>query len=367
MDRRAVLGATLLCLAACSREVVISIPTPTISVLPDALDFGEVVAADQVGAEPENQQATAPLFVENTGRADLVWALTLDGDGLAVLDPVTAEAVTTLGGTLEPGDDLTLDVAFAPPTLGDAAATLVVTSNDPDRPAVEVPLTGVGRVPFAPDIELDRLVIDFGTVELDEVAQEVLTIRNTGDAVLTLGTLTQNGAGTFRIDRDPSGTRLLPGASLPVLVEFEPIQTGGDSGQLTVRSDDADEPEVDVDLLANGGGNFEYPEAVITGCPETADVSDPVTVTLSGADSLPLGTAFTYQWAMVRRPDAGDAGNLPTPTDGEETQFVVDAAGIWEITLIVVDDAGRPSVPAKCVIDATPIDDVYVELSWAGP
>ncbi|MEM6931647.1 MAG: hypothetical protein AAF602_32250, partial [Myxococcota bacterium] len=152
MDRRAVLGATLLCFAGCTGEVGISIPTPTISVLPDTLDLGEAVAADQAGAEPANQRSLAPLFVENTGRADLVWAITIDGDGFAMIDPVSGEATTTLGGTLEPDDDLTLDVEFAPPTLGDAAASLVVTSNDPDRPAVEVPLTGVGRVPFAPDI-----------------------------------------------------------------------------------------------------------------------------------------------------------------------------------------------------------------------
>jgi len=361
--------ALILTLTACSSEVPISIATPAISVLPDALDLGEAVAADQEGARPVNQRATDRLFVENTGRADLRWAISFEDPAFTLVDPETGEATPNLEGELPPGADQEVGIRFAPPTLGEASASLIVASNDPDRPGVEVTLTGEGRVPYAPDIEVLPRALDFGPVELGETSQEVVTVLNLGDAPLDLGTVSQTGAGTFQLaSGDPSGIRLLPGASLPVLVQFAPVQISGDSGVLTLRSNDADEPAVDVTLDANGGGDFAYPEAVITGCPATADVSEPVTVTLSAASSIdPDGGMLAYSWSMVRRPDAGDPDNDLTPLDEVDTSFLVDAAGIWEVALVVVNEAGRPSVPAKCTIDATPIDDVYVELSWAGP
>ncbi|MEN0063620.1 MAG: choice-of-anchor D domain-containing protein [Myxococcota bacterium] len=360
MVRRSVLALGLL--AACSgQEVQISLPTPTISVLPDAIDFGAVVALDQDGANPVNQRATETVFLENTGRADLDWSLTLDSPGF--VGPEVRK------GLLEPGDDLEFELAFEPPTLGPFTGTLTVTSNDEARPSIEIPLTGEGRVPFAPDIAINPLIVDFGDVELGNVAQRVVTIANEGDAALTLGTAEQGGAGTFRLaSGDPSGTVLLPKASLPVLVEFTAVQLGGDSGTWTVRSDDPDEPALDVVFIANGGGEYAYPEAVITNCPATADVTQPVRYTLSGVNSTdPDGGALTYVWSLVRRPQAGDPSNVPLPDDDVETELTIDAAGIWEVTLVVTNEAGRPSVPAKCVIDATPIDDVYIELSWAGP
>jgi len=368
MVRRLVLCFALSSVA-CAPETVISLPTPTVSVLPEALDLGEAVGADQDDGDPAERATTETLFVENTGRADLSYELTVSDAGFSIVDPASGEPVGDVTGVLEPGDDLAVDVRFAPPALGEFAGTLTVASNDPDRPSVEVPLQGTGRVAYAPDIEVTPLALDFGDVELGEVGQDFVTVLNLGDAPLTLGTVTQSGAGTFRLaSGDPSGAELLPGASLPVLVEFAPVQTGGDSGVLTLRSDDADEPAIDVALQANGGGDFDYPEAIITGCPATADVSEPVPITLSGVDSIdPDMGSLTYDWRLVRRPDAGDEGALPFPDDGVQTTFVVDAAGIWEVTLVVTNASGLPSVPAKCVIDATPVDDVYVELSWAGP
>lgn len=355
--------------AACTQEVPLTTALPVISVLPDAVDFGEAVAADQSPASADERLRKATVFVANPGRANLFATLRTDDPEFGLVDPKTGDLTDELSITLERDTERATDLRFAPLTVGPTPGTLVIESNDLDRPVVNVKLTGLGRVPYAPEIDVDPVTLDFGDVALDALASDIVTITNLGDAPLTLGTTEQAGAGAFRLaTRDPSGTVLLPGGSLPVLVEYTAQQTGGDSGTWTVRSDDGDEPEVTVDFQANGGGEFDYPEAVITGCPATADVTDPVAVTLSGAmSSAPGGGPLDYAWSLVRPLQTVDPSHAPMPVDEVETTFVIDAAGIWEVALTVTDDMGVSSVPAKCIVDATPLDDIYVELTWEGP
>jgi hypothetical protein len=54
------------------------------------------------------------------------------------------------------------------------------------------------------------------------------------------------------------------------------------------------------------------------------------------------------------------------PTDAAVTNLLIDAAGTWEVSLTVTNDLGIPSVPSKCLIEAVPIDNLHVELTWNG-
>jgi len=345
-------GWALLALS-CVQEGTISNLRPELSVLPGSIAFGEIVAGTSA--------APVPLFVGNVGLANLDATLAIEGDDDGVFSLPELDQVV-----LAPETTREIPVGFAPVGLVAYDAEIVVAWNHPDEPAQRVPLSGTGRVPYAPEIDVAPPVVDFGIVSVGSQETAVLTLRNLGDADLVLGSLAQSGAGTFSLTSDPSGDVIAPAESRAVVVTYAPLQDAGDQGGLSIPSNDADEPVVDVTFLANGGGTEAYPEAIID-CPGEVELAGAVEVHLDGSASFdPEGGALTYTWDVARRPDTADPDVGPEPPDTAETDLLITAAGTWEVTLQVHNDAGVPSVPAKCVLDVVPLSDLHVELSWAG-
>ena len=111
-------------------------PRPAISVSPLSWDFGAV----NVGTE------SLPLVVTvaNTGCANLsVGTLYLSGSDV---DQFRIQNDDCSGQAISPGGSRTVEVVFRPTSVGTKSATLVIPSNDPDRPEVHVSLTGTGTV-----------------------------------------------------------------------------------------------------------------------------------------------------------------------------------------------------------------------------
>jgi len=112
-------------------------PRPTISVSPLAWDFGAV----NVGAESPPLVVTAA----NTGCADLsLGTLVLSGPDVTQFRIQNDQCS---GQTIPPRGSRTVEVVVQPTSVGTKTATLVIPSNDPERPQLEVSLTGTGTVP----------------------------------------------------------------------------------------------------------------------------------------------------------------------------------------------------------------------------
>lgn len=322
--------------------------TPEIAVSPTAIDFGEV---------PVPGSSEQLVYVNNAGRALLEVEFALAGDG--------AEAYTlgTRGADIGAEETFTLPITFEAPTYLPYAATLVITSNDKETPTVEVPLTGLGIYAPSPDICITPPVMDWGTVAAGSSVPMVLAVENCGDAPLELGVMDQVGGGAFRVDAntDPSNAVVAPGATQPLFVYYEPINGNGDCGTLTFPSNDPDEPSVDVMMLGNGGGDCEYPVAVID-CPGFS--APPEEVALDGSDSYdPSGLVpLLYSWSLVRKPD-GSTTEL-TEFQLPNTVLFTDLGGEYEVQLQVANSVGVLSAPERCIIDAVPADDIHVELTW---
>ncbi|MCB9675100.1 MAG: choice-of-anchor D domain-containing protein [Alphaproteobacteria bacterium] len=339
--------ALLVALVGCKQDTDFQQLYPRIATAPEELAFGEIA----VPLDGHQQ-----LFVTNAGRARLEMQVAIQGDDAFTVD-VPAEVVGV-------DETIELDVTFAPGSFLDYAAEIVITSNDDLTPEVRIPLSGTGVDAPMPDIEIDRLTVDFGTVAMGSNSTEFLLLRNVGDAPLELGTVGQEGSGAFVLQTDPSNDVVGPHSDVPVIIQYAPFGDLGDSGELVFPSSDPDEPEVRVVLLGNGGGDYAYPVAQID-CPGTS--APPIWVDLDGSGSYdPEGfLPLTYAWTLSSRPDGSqeDLTNLVSDT----TRLFTDVAGPYEVQLVVTNAVGTVSAPDRCTIDAIPADELHVELTWDTP
>ena len=150
---------------------------------------------------------------------------------------------------------------------------LAVLISCADKPADD---TAAATAPFVLDeaaISLSSESLAFGVLVHPEDGDVSLplTISNTGAA--TLGPLVFELDGDDYTVDDGEPLLLAPGESAEVLVGFVPTALGDSSGVLTVRSNDPDDPAVDVELTGTvlGGRLVVTPEtydfgAALIGC-----------------------------------------------------------------------------------------------------
>ena len=131
---------------------------PEVSVSPSSHDFGEMYLDD---SPPEQLFAIA-----NAGDTDLeieqVAVTGADSDQFSVLEDTCSLQV------LGSGEVCSVNVCFAPQSEGMKSAALSISSNDPDNPLVDVPLSGAG---VAPPFTVEPLEGTIGTE---------ITIRGSG-------------------------------------------------------------------------------------------------------------------------------------------------------------------------------------------
>ena len=102
--------------------------TPDISVAQTTLDFGSVKSGKKV---------TKTLKITNNGSGDLVITLSgLEGTDFSIQGSSSV--------TIKAKKSYSLKVLFTPTSAALKTATLKITSNDPDTPILEIPLSGTG-------------------------------------------------------------------------------------------------------------------------------------------------------------------------------------------------------------------------------
>lgn len=98
----------------------------------------------------------------------------------------------------------------------------------------------------APDIcELPEAV-DFGEVPVGTYAVIFFSLSNCGDGELTIASITQSGSGAFAFglgdDTGSHGLSISAHTAFVLAVSYTPDDTLGDTGTLTITSDDPDQP-----------------------------------------------------------------------------------------------------------------------------
>lgn len=207
------------------------------------IDFGEVV----VGTRSD-----VGINLDNVGRGVLhVLDVTLDGTtsgDFSLLDMETDR--------VEPGKAVVLAVRYTPDMVGQDYGRVVLSTDDPEEPEVEIDLVGFG---VEPRIDVDPETLWFGDVAMGEertLSVEVSAV-GTGTTRITEIAL-ESDEDAFQLAL-PAGVEppyaLAAGFSFSFDVTFAPPRDEAFDTTLRIASNDPLEPVVAVRLLGNTDEN----------------------------------------------------------------------------------------------------------------
>ncbi len=113
----------------------------------------------------------------------------------------------------------------------------------------------LGWLESAAKIELDKTEIDFGQVDLDSMHSAIVTIANTGNANLTLQSVSilrdENVQFSF-VPLQQMPITIEPETVIEIEVVFSPIAEGIAEAVLQIASDDPNRALIDIDLVGEG-------------------------------------------------------------------------------------------------------------------
>ena len=213
---------------------------PAVTLTPTSLTF----ASTTVGSTTAAQVVT----VKNSGTA----ALTLTSETLTGTNAtsflISANTCTT---SLAAAASCTVSVEFKPTAVGALIASLSIADNATGSPQA-VTLAGTGAAAAAVTLTPTSLTFASTTVGSTTAAQ-IVTVKNSGTAALTLTseTLTGTNATSFLISANTCTTSLAAAASCTVLVEFKPTASGALTASLSIADNATGSPQV-VTLTGTG-------------------------------------------------------------------------------------------------------------------
>jgi uncharacterized protein (DUF58 family) len=189
-----------------------------ISAVPSSVSFGSVT----IGVAN-----TQTLTVRNSGNANLTLSqATVSGTGFSMISP-------TLPATILPSKSVAFTVRFSPTTAGSFSGKVTLTSNAPASTLV-VPLTGTGATQSLL-LSASPSSLAFGSVTDGSSTNQTVTLKNTGNASVTVSKLTPTGT-YFKVGALTLPVTLTPGQTTSFNVAFAPTAAGTFSGSVAVTS-----------------------------------------------------------------------------------------------------------------------------------
>lgn len=197
-------------------------PLPAIEVDPLLLDFWLVSAGDTEILE---------FTVANVGEGNLF----IDNTELTGTEAFTL-VDNKISYILDPGDSRTVEVAFSPLSPEAVTGSVVILSDDPDRPEEVVELLGAGRTPL---LQISPDDHNFGRTEIPCGDEVELTLQNVGNDDLVIDSFDYVQDGQFALRGTPTlPVTLVPGAYTNFWVDWLPQFAGTTEAALNVDSND---------------------------------------------------------------------------------------------------------------------------------
>jgi len=318
-------------------------PVPDIEVTPTNVNFGTIT----VGTT--NQLS---LAITNVGGA----ALTVSSMNISNAATFSFIAAS-LPFSLNPGEGTIVAVQFRPASAGPHNGSLTIGSNDPDQPAVVIPLTGQGTSSSVPDIDVQPMALNFGTVAAGQTNTLSLVVSNAGTATLNVSSITVSNT-AFRFTAQSVPFALVPGAATLVAVHFSSASTGAFTGTLTVGSNDPDEPSVVVPLNGTAGATavpnlVAQPTSINFGSVLTGQVAQ-TTLVLSNSGNATLNvTSMTTNNPRF---------TIVSPLGA----FALNAGATQQVVLRFSPATNRTELGQLRIVSNDPDGDLLIALSGEG-
>jgi subtilisin family serine protease len=205
-----------------------SVAAPAINVVTGRLD--SVLRSG--GAE------SLPLLIANSGVNALDYRFAGDLPGWLTIGP--ASGAVPAGGSVE----VAFQIDAGGMAAGQYAAAVELTSNDPARASQQVLV--VLEVLDGALLQVDPDAVDFQIVYLGHPQDRGVTLRNLGNAALSVASTSVSGTG-FALVSGFSGA-LQPGQSATLTLRANPAAAGLEDGALAIASDAPDAPLIGVPL-----------------------------------------------------------------------------------------------------------------------
>jgi MYXO-CTERM domain-containing protein len=225
------------------------------------------------------------ITVQNDGTASLNFnAFTFGG---AAPGDYQRSGTCTVGTPVPVGNSCTVIVTFQPTALGGRSASLTITSDASNGPAV-ITLTGNGVPVPAPVATLVPISLDFGQQTVGGLyPSRRVTLQNTGTANMTVTSVTVNGATFANVSAAPCPPTLVPGANCAIDITFTPVAANTDyAGTLSIVTNAPGSPHT-VPLTGHGTATA-VPVLAWVGNPASLDLGTTAAGTISAPQTATL-------------------------------------------------------------------------------
>jgi hypothetical protein len=330
--------------------------TPQLSVSAASLGFGNVTA---------NTATTQSLTLTSTGTS----AVTVNSAA------ITGAGFTIVGGslpvTLNPTQTVTLQVQFDPTATGAASGQITISSNSTSGSTAIVALSGTGTAAAIPQLGISSASLSFGSVSVNTVTTQSLTLTSTGSSPVTISSSVITGAG-YTITAQSFPVTLNPGQSLTIQIQFDPASAGAASGQITISSNSTAGSTAVVTLsgTATGGNPQLAVSASSISFGSTADgtaTTQSLTLTSTGTVSVTVSSAAIAGAGFTIIGGAFPVTLNPTQTLTVKLQFEPTTAGDLSGQLTISSNSTTGSTAVVGLSGTGTAVTHYVALSWGAP
>jgi Zn-dependent metalloprotease len=323
----------------------LGVAVPQIAVEPITVTFGSVMLG---------QSAERSLAVRNSGSAELVIAAITVPAGEFSLQGETSFR-------LEPTGTKTLALAFIPTAIGTKQKSLIIQSNDPDRPQLSVELQA--QALGIPHLHVEPAEVDFGAVAVGQSARQSLKVRNSGSADLSVS-VAKPATGPFSLTGEAEFI-VAPAESREVLLVYAPTKPELHKTTLSIRSSDPDQPSLAVPLSGSGVGIPQI--AVEPGQLDWGTITLGQSVERSVILRNPGSADLLVSSIQCDRPDFSISGATsfaiaPGTTRALAVAFSPTAPGALSATLSIHSNAqGYPALHIPFTATVAGVSDIRVE------
>jgi two-component sensor histidine kinase len=202
-----------------------------VSLSPTSLAFGN----QSVGAT----SAAQSLTLSNAGNA----ALSITSLALTGTNASDFAQTNTCGSSVAASANCTISVTFTPAASGSRTASVSITDNASGSPqTVSLSGTGTGTAAL---VSLSPTSLAFGNQSVGATsAAQTLTLRNAGNAALSITSLALTGSNASDFDQSNTcGSSLAAGANCTIAVMFTPSVTGSEAASLSIADNASGSPQ----------------------------------------------------------------------------------------------------------------------------